>query len=188
MVALTACGGDDTRDTSDPSLPDQHGETDGDGAAEDALGGAVITSISGEDICARLPGADLGVTLGLTIDEAVAYDTATPQCTYSHTSGTGSTSSVTVASLRADGDLGGRSGDEAFDYVVDINRGLAGGTDFEEVELDAGDRAVRFSGEALHLGIVFAGGHLFTVIVPVGDADAGRVDDLLERVVDRLAG
>jgi hypothetical protein len=187
VLALTACGGDDA-DTSGTSGADEPAGADSGAPGDDELGEAAVTAIRGEDICALLPGTDVGATLGLTIDTTQAYDTATPQCTYSFTTSTGSSSSVTIASLRGEGDLGGRSGDAAFEYVVETNRGLAGSSDFEEVDLDAGDRAVRFSGEALHLGIVFADGHLLTVIVPIDVTDASRVDDLVDRAVEQLVG
>ena len=99
---------------------------------------------------------------------------------------TGSTSSVAVASMRSDGDLGGRTGEDAFSYVVDLNRSLGAGTEFDEAELEVGDRAIRFTGEALHFGVLAAGGHLLTVIVPVGDASSDQVDALVSVMAGAL--
>jgi len=176
VMGLVAGCGDDGADGDGGATSSG---VDGGAATPGDLGDTVVVAVSGQEICDGIPDADVGAALGLSIDGTQAYDTATPQCTYSYETLTGTRSNITIASMRGDGDLGGRAGNEAFDFVVETNRGLAGGTDFEEVDLDVGDRATRFSGEALHLGIVFVDDHLFTVIVPAADADAADVDVLM---------
>jgi len=187
---LGACGGDDDSagdGTSDEAsrASDANGEA---GVDAGGLDGSPIEPVAGTDICSRLATDDVGTALGLEVTAAQPYDTSTPQCAYTYDSASGAASNVTVASMRTDGDLGGRTGDEAFDYVVEVNRGVAGGTDFTEDDLDVGDRAVRFTGDALHLGILATGGHLLTVIVPTGDTDPAAVDQLIGTMADTFAG
>jgi hypothetical protein len=147
---------------------------------------APLVALTDQQICDGLTADDVGAALGLVVTEAAPGGSSTAQCAYDYTTRSGTTSNVSVASLSPEVDLGGRTGDAAFDHVLEINRSLAAGTDAEEVDVDAGDRAVRLSGESLHFGAVAAGDHLLTVIVPAGDADGEAVDALLAVVADRL--
>lgn len=155
VLVLGACGGDD-----------------GGGEA-----GAALTS---EEVCAAVTGDDVGAALGVTVTEAEPDDSDTPQCHYNYTLESGSASNITIASMRSDEDLGGRTGDDAYDYVLDINRAVADDGDMQEVELDSGDRATRFTGNSLHLGVIDVDGRIFTVIVPADDAPADAADALID--------
>ena len=181
---LAACGGDDGGSSATTAgAADSSGD---DGGGDDG-GGDEIAVLSAQEVCDTVTADIVGEALGLDVTGAEAADSgATPQCAYTFESAGGGTSNVTVASMDTTS-LGGLTGDAAFDYVAEVNRGVAGGTDVEEVEVDAGDRALRFTGEAIHLGIVAVDGHLQTVIVPL-DAEAAAVDALLVAVATAIAG
>ncbi len=187
VLPLAAGCGDDGGDDSSPPTTEAVADTGGDGDGG-SLSDAEVTALTDEEICAGLSGDDVGDALGFEVTEVAVGGSSTAQCAYNYASATGGTSNISVASFAQDGELGGRSGDEAFEYVVDVNRGVAGGTDFEEVDVDAGDRAIRFSGEALHLGVLAVDGHLLTLIVPANDADGDAVDELLAVMADRFGG
>ena len=153
------------------------------GAASDSVvdstrAAADFAVFTAQEVCDIIDGETVAEALGVTVTNVEAGDSgSTPQCFYSYESDTGASSNVTIASMDTSA-LGGRVGDDAFDFVAEVNRGVAGGTDFEEQIVDAGDRAVRFTGVALHLGIVSGDGHLQTVIVP-REFDPLSVDQLL---------
>jgi hypothetical protein len=175
---LTACGGDGTDSSATTTGVVDTGSDDG--------GGGEIAVLTAQEVCDIVTAAIVGEALGLDITGAEAADSgSTPQCAYAFDSDGGGTSNVTVASMDATA-LGGRTGDAAFDYVAEVNREVAGGADVQEVEVDAGDRALRFTGEAIHLGIVAVDGHLQTVIVPL-DVDGDAVDTLLVAVATAIA-
>ena len=109
-------------------------------------------------------------------------DADTPQCSYSY-GDEGFASNLTIAWMRPE-DVGGRSGGDAFAYVVELNRAL--GAD-EEVALDAGDDAVRLTGSTLHLGVIRVGDRVFTVTVPAGDVEREGADALVEVVARAFA-
>jgi hypothetical protein len=169
LALLAACGGDGS------SSPDTT-----------AAGVDELQVLSAEAICDTVTVEIVSEALGLDITGAEASATATPQCAYGYESPGGGTSNVTVASMNPTA-VGERAGDVAFDFVADVNRQAAGGTTVEEVEVDAGDRAVRFTGAGVHLGVVAVDGHLQTVIVPL-DVDPGAVDALLVAVASAIAG
>lgn len=176
---LAACGGDDTGSSATTAGEVDTGSDDG-GSEETEV-------LSAQELCDVVTPAIVGEALDLDITGAEAADSgSTPQCAYTYESDGGGTSNVTVASMDTTA-LGGRTGDAAFDYVAEVNRGVAGGTEVEEVEVDAGDQALRFTGEAIHLGIVAVGGHLQTVIVPL-DVDGEAVDALLVAAATAIAG
>lgn len=184
-LAFTACG-DDEDDPSPSATPTSADDgTQSEPEESDALGSDPFTAVSGADICAGLSSDAVSTALDVDAEEGAPYDTATPQCTYSFTSDSGASSTITVASMRPDGDLGDRAGDEAFDYVLEVNRGLA--ADFEEVTLEAGDRSARLTGETLHLGVVATGGHLLTITVPADGVEASLVDALTDEVANTFA-
>ena len=187
-LLLGAGCGDDSDDTGSNPTPSESVDDAGSNDDGASLGDREITALTDQEICDGLSGAEVGAALGLDVTETAVGGSSTAQCVYNYESESGVTSNVSVASLASDIDLSGRTGDEAFDYVVGLNRGLAGGTDFDEVEPDAGDRAVRFSGEALHLGVLAVDGHILTVLVPAEDTDGDAVDDLLVAMADRFGG
>jgi hypothetical protein len=177
--AAVGCGGGDSSGGSDGGAPAPQPSA--------AIGDVAVVALTAKEICNGMPAADVGAVLGLDIADATASDEATPQCSYVYKSASGARSNVTIASMRGDADLGSRSGDEAFDYVLRLNRPPAGTPDFEEANLDAGARAVRLTGASLHLGILFVAGHLLTVVVPTPDAQPPQVDALVSAVADHFA-
>jgi hypothetical protein len=178
-VDPSAAGAERTED-SEPSIGDTEPST------SDSEAATPLVPVAGADICATLTPDVVGVALGLTITGATPDDSSTPQCAYEYASGSGGTSNLTVASMRPD-DVGGLAGAAAFEYVADINRSIAAGTEVDEVEPGIGEQSLRLSGEALHLGVLAEGGSLFTVIVPVDDADGAQVDALLGAMAESLA-
>lgn len=182
---LAACGGDGADPNPVTTLAEAgpaDEPADGEGTGEDAE----IVALTGTDICERLPATVVGSVLDLDVTGAEADDDGTPQCSYGYDSGAGGSSNVTVASMRGDEDLGGRRGAEAFAHVVELNETAAAGTEYEVVGVDAGERAVVFEGAALLFGAVLVGGHIFTVVVPRGDATSLQVQALTARVATQL--
>ncbi|MGB0111730.1 MAG: hypothetical protein WBP59_00780 [Ilumatobacteraceae bacterium] len=146
---------------------------------------ATAPTLTGTQICERLSVSSVAADLGIDVVTAEAADTGTPQCAYGYVNDTGVMSNLTVAAMRPV-DVGGTTGADAFEYVLSINRGI-GGDDVEEQEIDAGDGAVRLSGASLHLGVVRVGDHVYTLIVPVGDAEIDAVDHLIATMATTLS-
>ncbi|WP_139979579.1 hypothetical protein [Nocardioides litoris] len=142
--------------------------------------------LTGKQLCADLPADAAGRALGVAVESAEPGETATPQCTYGYENAAGDDSTATLAAMRP-ADIGGRTGLEAFAYMVDLSRGLAGPVDLQQEDLRAGDKAVRITGGGVHTGVLAAGGFLLTVTVPERDADAGEVDALVTEVARVLA-
>jgi hypothetical protein len=178
-LLLAACGGDDG-DAGEGAIADAGGDDAAGTVEEGSADAGALTVVPAADICGAIPAETVGEALGLEIIGAEADDSSTAQCAYGYDTN-GMTSNITIASM-GPGDLGDRVGDDAFEYVLEVNRMAAGGTDVEEADVDGGDRAVRLTGVALHLGIVATGDHLLTVIVPVDDADASGTDALITAV------
>lgn len=183
--AAEPAGDADTADvssTADDTTVDSSSATSADTPANTSAADA--STPTGEEICARLTIDSVAADIGLDVIAAEPDDTATPQCAYDYTNESGATSNLTVAAMRPE-DVGGATGSEAFETVVEINRSLAG-DDVDEQEIDAGDGAVRLSGPALHLGIVRVGDHVYTLIVPAGDAEIDAVDRLIGTMATTL--
>lgn len=171
---LAACGGDSSG-SAEPS----------DKSTTTTADPATAASLTAQEVCDALPVDVVSGAVGLSVNTAEAGDSsATPQCAYTYDSDTGGQSNLTIASLDSTA-VGGRTGDEAFDFVAGISREAAGGNGVEEIDVDAGDRAVRFTGPGVHVGIVSTDGHLLSVIVPL-DADALAVDALLVEVASAV--
>jgi hypothetical protein len=142
-------------------------------------------ALTGAQICERLDVAVVAAALGVEVTGATPDDASTPQCSYSFVTAAGTPTNATVAFMRPDGDLGGRVGVEAYEYVVSLNRSIA--ADAEVVELPAGDAATRLSGASLHLGVVRLGDRVVTLIVAAGDAPTSAVDALIATVAATFA-
>lgn len=155
-MALTACGdGDAGGDAAEPAAT-----TTPVAPTEDS---PAPPDLSGQDVCDALPGDDVGRAIGTEVTEAESPSVGTPQCSYSFDEDD-TVSSVVVAAQRSDDDLGGRSGQDALDYSVELNRMIAGpDTMFEEVTLDGADAAVAIEGEAVSGVLVLVGGRVITV-------------------------
>lgn len=174
-------GADASKGSSEVSVDGNEGGTDGatDGATDDRP----LVAVTGAEICEAVTVEAVAAATGLPVESSAPSDEATPQCTYAYTSDDGAFSNLTVASMRPE-DVGDRALGEAYDYVVDLNRGLGGGA--EEGTPKAGDRAVRLSGASLHFGIFTVDDHLLTVLVPAGDAPGTAADELAVAVADAL--
>ena len=173
MIALTACGSDDASP-----------------GADDAAGPSTETSaeatapLTATEICDRLTVASVAADTGLDVLLASPDDAATPQCAYEYANDTGAVSNLTVASMRPE-DVGGLTGSDAFDFVVQINETVAGeGADIQEVS--AGDAAIRISGTSLQLGVVQVGDQILTVIIPTDDVEPDAVDRLIATMATAL--
>lgn len=174
-AALNACGSDD--DVGDSAPVGTTTTTAGSTAdPTDALGAEVI--------CERLSVASVAADTGLDIARATPDDSATPQCAYEYTTDTGGVSNLTVASMRAE-DIGGLTGRDAFDFVVEINEAIAG-DGAETQEVSAGDAAIRISGASLHLGVVQVGGRVITLIIPADDIGSDAANSLITTIATTL--
>lgn len=180
VFTLGACGSD-----SDTAVDTSGSDPATDATVPDDSGGPAVAALTAEEICERLTLQSVGSALGLDIGLAEPSTMDTPQCSYSYDAG-GVASNVTVASMRPE-DVGGLGAGAAFDYVVEINRMVAGDVDVEEVTLDAGDAAIRISGPAMHLGVVQVGDRVITVIVSADDASGPDVDSLIAKMSTALA-
>lgn len=186
VLSLVACGDDDSPPADDSIGDESSGDaSDGDVSDGDTLtdpseptgGDGALTTLDAQDICDAVTADIVADALGTEVESAEPSTSGTQQCAYVYGGG----SNVTVASLSAD-EVGGAGGDAAFDRVLEINRSVAGGTDVDEAEVDAGDRAVRLTGGSLHLGIVSVDDLLLTVIAPPADFDAEQFEALLVAV------
>jgi len=145
---------------------------------------AASEPLTGQEICERLTAADVGAAIGREVGTPSPSTSGTPQCSYPYKEGS-SAFNVTVAYQRVDGDLGGMSGMQGFDYVAQMQRGNPGNT---ESEVDAGDKALRFSGAYnLHYGLLLVGDRVMTVLAFSTSVDGAAVDALLQKMATTFA-
>jgi hypothetical protein len=175
-TVLAACGSDDATPAGDTAPGVNSSSVDSIVEPPPALTAA--------DICDRLSIDSVAADTGLDLVGATADDAATPQCAYEYTNDTAGVSNLTVASMRPE-DVGGRTGSDAFEFVVGINAAVAG-DEAESQEVSAGDAAIRFSGPMVDLGIVQVGDSVFTLIIPGGDVEPDAVDRLLTTMATAL--
>lgn|GEM_PF-2360032 len=175
LVALSACGSDgdagDTGGSSEATVAATDTDTD-----IDVLSGAVI--------CERLSVDSVAADTGLDVTRAVPDDSGTPQCAYEYNNDTGAVSNLTVASMQP-ADMGGLTGSEAYDFVVEINETVAG-DGAESQEVSAGDAAIRISGSGVQLGVLQVGDQLLTLIIPGADVAPDAVDQLITTMATTL--
>ncbi len=138
--------------------------------------------MTGSEICERLSADMVATDLGVEVTAAVPDDSATPQCAYEYTNATGGTSNLTVAFMRPE-DVGGRTGSDAYEFTLGINRAFAGD---DEEPVDAGDAAVRLGGSGIQVGIVQVGDQVYTLLVPGDDAEPTAVDTLIASMATTL--
>jgi hypothetical protein len=199
-VLLSACGGEgaETAGTADGGAgstaeadtetngSDQTGRGQGDAANDgSASGRSSPGDLSADEICDRIPADDVEAALGISPVVASPSSTATPQCSYVFETDDGTRSDATIAALRTEEDLGGRRGEDAFDYVVDLNSSASRDADLTRTELSVGDRAILLSGGNLHFGVIQLGPRIATTIVSARAADAVAAADL-SRLVSEL--
>lgn len=169
VVFAAACGGDTTPGTTTPgpasltatttasaptptATPDRRTPTPTPTAPPD---------LTSAQVCDLVPATNVAAALGVPSVEQEAVATSTPQCSYTFPS-VGTTNNVVLAVMR-DADVGGRTGSDAFEYAVSINRALAGGGADEREVPNLGDQAVFMAGDSVRLLIVQAGLRIITV-------------------------
>jgi hypothetical protein len=187
MLLLVGCGSD-TETNSDPATEtdpviDIAPVTDAtDTSTASTSDAPTAGAVTGAAICQRLTTDSVAADLGVEVTAAVPDDSATPQCAYEYTTDTGATSNLTVAFMRP-ADVGGRTGVDASDFTLGINRAFAGD---DEQEVDAGEAAVRLSGSGIHVGVLRVGDQVYTLIVPVDDAEPTAVETLIGTMATTL--
>jgi len=199
-VVVGACGAESTdtmRDADEGSGSAATTETQangsdrtGRGRGDAANGGSGSGQGSGDlpagEICERIPAADVEAALGISPITANPSSSPTPQCSYVFETDDGTRGDATIAALRTEEDLDGRRGQEAFDYVVNLNSSASRNGDPTRTELSVGDRAVLLSGGSLHFGVVQLGLQIVTTIVSVRAADTEAAAEF-SRLVSVLA-
>jgi hypothetical protein len=141
-------------------------------------------TMTGTQICERLTVATVAADLGLDVAVGRPDDSTTPQCVYEYLVSEGVTSTLTVAAVAPE-DTGGGSGSDAFDLVVAANRTIAG-DGVEEQTINAGDDAVRLTGSSFHVGVLAVGDRIYTLVVPVDDAEPDGIDRLVATMATTL--
>ncbi|MGE5211749.1 MAG: hypothetical protein ACM3MM_10825, partial [Acidobacteriota bacterium] len=164
-VVASGCGSDDA-------------SSDVDTAASTTMAPETMT---GTQICERLTVATVAADLGLDVTVARPDDSAMSRCEYEYVVSEGVTSTLTVAAVPPE-DAGGA---DAFDAVVDVSRAIAG-DGVEEQTINAGEDAVRLSGSAFHVGVLDVGGRIYTLVVPVEDAEPDGIDRLVASMATTL--
>lgn len=192
-TSTTTPGGGDgaaTTSVSEPGTTDGTGGTNGTGGESDpadpGTGGAAPSDASAaapdmtsQEICALLPAETASAALGIADIVAAPGTTDTPQCSYQFARADGAQTDATVAALRTAGDMGGKFGDDAFAYVVEINKAAAQ-NEVTETPLDFGNNAVLLTGGRLHMAIVQVGGRIITVLLNTDSGDAAAVAALAQ--------
>jgi hypothetical protein len=186
-LALAACGSDDATTSADVTAEVTLDQTTDapESSAPTTAPSDTSAALTGAEICERLTIESVAADLGVDVTTAEPDDSSTPQCAYLYDTGTGVSSNLTIAAMRP-ADVGGMSGEAAFDFVVGINRQVAG-DDAEEQTINAGDNAIRLSGSSLHLGVVQLGDNVYTLIVPADDTEPAAVDQLITTMATTLA-
>jgi hypothetical protein len=167
-VAVAACGGDNGMDSDENTAPTDVatmavGGTPTAEAEASATGiteGEPLPDFSGEDVCALNTPAEVGAALGVTIEGAEPSSGGTPSCSYTFTTPEGTGNNVVVAVMRSS-DVGGRSGTDAFEFAVEVNRRYSDGA--AEQEVDVGDDALYMDGAAVGLLIIRQGERVMTI-------------------------
>lgn len=140
---------------------------------------------TGEEICAGIPADVVASTLDVEVSKATASDPAAdlpPTCTYAITDPEGDKTTITVSVLRPL-DMLGNAGSEGYKTFVETNKEFAAGLEFEEVTVDVGRQATRFTTDTWHTAVADTGTQVVRVIVPEPEADGEQVDALLIEAV-----
>ncbi len=148
------------------------------------LGDAPVTALAAEDICERVPAASVTAALGTEVVSAEPERSLNPQCIYTYGGDSSSLATVSVATQRPE-DVGGRTLQDAFDYVVDLNQDVGQPSELDVVDVAAGDRAVRLSGPTLTLVVMAVEDHL-VAILGAPDVDPAALDSLAVVVGEAL--
>jgi hypothetical protein len=164
VLVVASCGSDEAPSDSDV----------------DTAASTIPETMTGTQICERLTVATVAADLGLDVAVGRPDDSATPRCVYEYVVSEGVTSTLTVAAVQPEG-----GGTGSFDDVVDANRSVAG-DGVEEQMINAGDNAVRLTGSSFHVGVLDVDGRIYTVVVPVEDAEPDGIDRLVASMATTL--
>ena len=143
--------------------------------------------LTSEAICEMVSTTEVGLALNVEVEEAVPFEDGTPQCSYQFTVEPVGINNAIVNVPTINLDLGGRTGDEAFDHVLS----LYDDTDYTETVTDAGDRSVVLSSPedveaGVHVGVIRLGERIAITIVSVGLVEYDALLDLNELVAEVL--
>jgi hypothetical protein len=168
--ALASCSDDDESDATSTTIEVQT-ETTNDAASDlSADDDAPVAGLTSAAICEALTPELVGEAIGLEVSDPEGADEGTPQCSYSFDAD-GVFSNVTVAAPDPDDDLGGRSGDEALEYSVELNESAVPGAEASDVEVEGADAAVLIESDVVFNLLVLVDGQILTVASSELDAD-----------------
>jgi hypothetical protein len=183
-LVVTACGDDGGSDAADETAT----STTAAAPVDETVPGNPDTTIpTGEEICAAITDATVGSTLEIDVTGATPSDPGAdvaPSCAYAYQGAEGP-ATVTISALRPL-DMNGRTGAEGYKAFIAANKAIAAEVDYEEVPVEVGREAVRFTGATTHAAISDTGVHVVQVVVPKDDASGEQVDTLLATVVDAI--
>jgi hypothetical protein len=158
IAILGACGSDS--DGSTPVATEPPVTTPA--ATDPPTGVDLPADLTSAEVCALVDVATVESAIGASDVEAVPGDFGTPQCSYNYQAADGTFTNMVTTVQRAEGDLGGRVGEAAFDYAVELNEMFAGDAEFVAVD-GVGDQATFAAGQlALLIGQV--GPRVITVV------------------------
>jgi len=176
LLVISGCSGDEAVDAASTTVvAGAEPETD-DGTGT----GGTPADLTGREICDTLTADTVSAALAVTVDSAEPVEDGTPQCSYSYTTDDGVLATATVAVQRSEDDLGGRSGTEAYEYVLELNRDLASGdlasgSEITETPINVAGQGAVLSPpdtDGLHFGVVEVGGRVITTIVSASAGDS----------------
>jgi hypothetical protein len=130
-----------------------------------------VCKLVGDDVVATAVGAE--------ITEVRPSETGTPQCNWWYQEPGGPSTNVVVAVQRAEDDLDGRAGRDAYEYALELNETYLGEPSFTEVD-GIGEAATLVAGSSAQGIVVLApDGRVVTVF--------GRLDDAAKQAVASAA-
>ncbi len=143
--------------------------------------------LTSEEICEVVSTTEVGLALDVEVDEAVPFEDSTPQCSYEFTVEPVGINNAIINVPTINLDLGGRTGEEAFDHVLSLYED----TGYTEAVTDSGDRSVVLSSPedveaGVHVGVIRLGERIVITIVSVGLIEYDALLELNELVAENL--
>jgi hypothetical protein len=137
---------------------------------------AAPPDLTPDEVCALVETTTVEQVLAVTVDVAEPVTGGTPQCSYAYQDSEGTFTNLSLAVMRSEDDLGGRTGKKAFKYAIQQNRLYAPkGTKFKKVK-GVGERAVFVEGSALNLMIIgTADGRVVTITGSLSRNEAAEI-------------
>lgn len=161
---------------------DGSGGTEGEGGTGGEDGGddqPAPGELTSDDICRLLPADAAAGALGVDPVTTTPVTSGTPQCSYAFTGADGVDTDATVATLRSAEDMGGRTGTDAYTWVVDLNIEAAAG-EVTQTPLSFGDEGVVLTGETLHMAVIRYGDRIVTALLRTNAGDLAAITALAE--------